>query len=193
MLYVPTWNKGQVLDPESTFNAAQIVVPGSVRINDLPIRSRKGTMRNGWSEFFDSYAEGFAGGIGVGEGEAKEPQNGVRANLVMMSLFDRIYPQKNAVNSRSRTDLIRREGRELNLSPAFAAGRVIVLAEARDVPLPFPLEVEGDKVTGVGSVFYQFVLPTDRTKMDAYEATQGTEEQKTQDSTPPQATTPAGG
>lgn len=182
MLYVPTWNKGQVLDPESIFNGAQVVVPGSVRVNELPVRSRKGTMRIGWSEVFDSYAEGFANGLGGGEGEAKEQVNGVRANLVMMSLFDRIYPQKNAPNSRgSRVDLIRREGRELNLSPAFAAGRVIVLAEARDVPLPFPLEVDGDKVTGTGSVFYQFVLPADRSKMDAYEASQGAEEQKKPD------------
>ena len=28
--------------------------------------------------------------------------------------------------------------------------------------MPVPLEVEGDKVTGEGPVYYQFVLPLDR-------------------------------
>jgi hypothetical protein len=135
-------------------------------------------LRLGWSDLFQSYCEGFAGSLGGGEGEAKEPV-GIRPNLVAMSLFDRIYPQKNDRNAgRSRTELIRREGRELDLSPALAAGRVIVLAEARDVPLPYPLEVDGDNVAGQGSVFYQFVLPADRTKIDAYEATQAADDQK---------------
>lgn len=194
MLYVPTWNKGAILDPEAVFNSPSTALGfgAGMRISDLSNsnRSRRALLKLGWSEVFDTYAEGFANGIGGGEGEAKEPQNGVRANLVMMSLFDRIYPQKNAPQSRSRTELIRREGRELNLSPAFAAGRVVVLAEARDVPLPYPLEVEGDKVTGVGSVFYQFVVPTDRTKIDAYEAAQAAEQRKPDEAAP---ATPAAG
>ena len=42
---------------------------------------------------------------------------------------------------------------------AVAAGRLVVLAEAvDDAPLPFPLQVEGDKVEGRGTLFYQAIL-----------------------------------
>ena len=42
-----------------------------------------------------------------------------------------------------------------------AAGAMVVLAQA-DGPLPFPMTVEGDPVAGTGTVFYQYVLPLDR-------------------------------
>jgi hypothetical protein len=181
MLYLPTWGKGVAIDVEQAFlNAAPNWTAQTIPLRELPTsnRSRRGDLRRQWSPLFQTYAEGFsAGGLGTGDGEAKELQN-IRANLVMMSLFDRIDPQRNEQGGRSRTDLIRREGRELDLSPALSAGRVIVLAEARDVPLPYPLEVDGDVVAGVGSTFYQFVLPADRTKIDAYEATQAADEQQ---------------
>ena len=46
---------------------------------------------------------------------------------------------------------------------AVGAGRLVVLAEADGVvELPFPLDVSGDKVTGKGTVFYQFILPMDQ-------------------------------
>ena len=38
---------------------------------------------------------------------------------------------------------------------------MVVLAQAQG-PLPFPMTVEGDPVTGDGLNFYQFVLPMDR-------------------------------
>jgi hypothetical protein len=42
-------------------------------------------------------------------------------------------------------------------------GGLVVLAESEDErsPLPMPLEVEGDKIDGWGTTYYQFVLPLD--------------------------------
>jgi hypothetical protein len=43
-----------------------------------------------------------------------------------------------------------------------------VLAEAEG-PLPFPLYVEGDRVSGTGTNFYQFILPLDHSKLPQIE------------------------
>jgi hypothetical protein len=170
MLYLPKWDKGQTLDVEAAFNNAAAFATGqSFRMSDLPIRSRRGEIGKGWSDLFQSYMEGFNSAVAMDEQSVKEP-SGIRLNLVVMSLFDRIAPQMNRQGQHSHVNLMRREGRELDLSAALMAGRVVVLAEAREVPLPFPMEVEGDPVAGEGSVFYQFVLPADRTKIDAEEA-----------------------
>ena len=54
----------------------------------------------------------------------------------------------------------------MDRSPALSAGSLVVLAQAPG-PLPIPVEVEGVKIADEGMVFYQFVLPVDRTEADA--------------------------
>jgi hypothetical protein len=54
---------------------------------------------------------------------------------------------------------MRRGGRGINLSHTMAAGNLVVLAEVDNAPLPFPLEVQGDRMKGEGTVYYQASLP----------------------------------
>jgi hypothetical protein len=82
----------------------------------------------------------------------------------MMSIYGRLPPMRNMVqNQTDRVEILRRGGRNLDCSAAIAAGRLVVLAEADGkAPLPFPLQVEGDKVEGSGMLFYQSILPMER-------------------------------
>jgi hypothetical protein len=67
-----------------------------------------------------------------------------------------------------RVEILRRGGRNLDCSAAIAAGRLVVLAEADGkAPLPFPLEVEGDKVEGSGTLLFQSILPMERIDLPA--------------------------
>ena len=52
----------------------------------------------------------------------------------------------------------------LDLSQSLGAGALIVMAEANG-PIPIPIEVDGDPVTGDGLSFYQFVLPLDHSSL----------------------------
>jgi hypothetical protein len=83
-----------------------------------------------------------------------------------MSLFDRFPPPK-ARQTMTRFEMLRRSGRKFDVSHSLAAGAMVVLAHSDDnSPLPFGLEVQGDKVEGAGTIFYQFVLPMDRSKIN---------------------------
>jgi len=53
----------------------------------------------------------------------------------------------------------------LNVSQSVMSGQLAILAAAQG-PVPMPLEVDGDKVTGKGWTFYQFILPIDRGSLD---------------------------
>jgi hypothetical protein len=86
----------------------------------------------------------------------------------MLSLFDRlpvmlndredVYRQRFKSN---RKDLLRRGARFLDLSQVVSGGQLVVLAMA-DGPLPIPVEVEGERIDGEGTLLYQIVLPLDR-------------------------------
>ena len=78
-----------------------------------------------------------------------------------MSLFDRLKPMRNETPDPTRVDIIRRGARRLDRSAAIGAGALLVVAHTTG-PLPIPLTVEGDKITGDGPIYYQFVLPLDR-------------------------------
>jgi hypothetical protein len=95
--------------------------------------------------------------------------NDTRAAFVVASLFDRIEPIPRTQQNRSF--LIHRwAGRDLDLSHAVAAGQMVILATAvprgeggdDGLPLPIPLELEGERLPGTGAVFLQFVVPIDR-------------------------------
>jgi hypothetical protein len=49
----------------------------------------------------------------------------------------------------------------MNVSPAVAAGNLVVLAQAMG-DLPVPLLVEGSEVKGEGRIFYQGIVPLSR-------------------------------
>lgn len=87
--------------------------------------------------------------------EAKIP-----VSVPVLSFFDRLPPSKNdaATDFRALT-LLRRGARHMNLSAALAAGELVVVAQADKRPLPYTLEVNGNKTPGEGTVFYQFAFP----------------------------------
>lgn len=90
----------------------------------------------------------------------------VSQSVLIMTLFDRIQPVPNEKFGFTRADLLRRGGRDLNLSQALAAGNLVVLAQADDVPVPFPMEVNGERLGGQGRVYYQASIPIkNRSKM----------------------------
>jgi hypothetical protein len=88
----------------------------------------------------------------------------------ILSFFDRIPPCKNDTSGglrsgkSDRVDLTRRGLRHLDMSSAITGGQmaIIAVADGKEEPLPFPMEVHGDPVKGRGVVYYQFVIPIDR-------------------------------
>ena len=84
------------------------------------------------------------------------------ASFPIVSLFDLIPPERNDQAGTKAMTLFRRGARNLNMSQALEAGELVVLAQADNRPLPFPLEVNGDRIAGDGTVFYQFALPLER-------------------------------
>ena len=85
------------------------------------------------------------------------------SSFVLVSLFDRLMPLRNEqLDSPNRVELIRRGAHHLDRSASVASGALVILARSpANIAMPVPLEVEGDKVTGDGPVYYQFVLPLD--------------------------------
>ena len=106
--------------------------------------------------------------------DSNEP---VRSSFPLMSLIDRLPPPfESKQGSQFPThsfDLLRRGGRDLNLSGAVASGEMVVLGEAYNTPLPCPLKVDGQKMTGDGTSLYQAVLPLDRSEVAQPPTTQG--------------------
>ena len=94
----------------------------------------------------------------------------------MLSVFNRLPSMVNSIEtsnitgnqkySEDRVELYARGARMLDTSPSISAGQLVILASNKG-PLPIPVEVNGDKIGGDGTVFYQFILPLDRGKADA--------------------------
>ena len=162
VLYVPSWKKDQTIDLLRTFAQAEILsdlqkttdkyVQGTA---DKPIWGPLAGP-NSWGELWLKYMKTLAGNDGL----VNDSGRSVTQSVAVMTFYDRIPPLKNAPYlNYARAELMRRGGRPLNLSHALAAGNLIILAEVRDAPLPFPLEVEGSRMTGQGTVHYQASLP----------------------------------
>jgi len=81
----------------------------------------------------------------------------------MLSFFSRIPPMRADLDTNARFELRRLGLRRLDISPAVAAGAVVIVASVHDDPLPIPLTVQGEPVAGSGWTIYQFVLPADTT------------------------------
>ncbi len=86
---------------------------------------------------------------------------------VLLSIFDRLAPvaeEKREEAQTTRFELLRRAGRQIDASGVISAGALLILARsADDAPLPLPLRVGGSKVGGEGVVYYQFIVPLERT------------------------------
>jgi hypothetical protein len=116
-----------------------------------------------WTEFWYKAwrASGFVDSKEVAEKDPLKP-----TILPLLSFYDRLPPSQNARQEQSsRFDYFRKGVRHLDMSAAISAGNmaVIAVADNREEPLPFPLRVQGDPIQGKGIVYFQFVLPVDRT------------------------------
>jgi hypothetical protein len=115
-----------------------------------------------------------AGGYDVREFSEDEPLTAI--SFPMLSFYDRLpvsrnEPPTNPTRGNPKTDrfdIVRRGLRWMDMSAAVSAGNVAIIgvADYRVEKLPFPLEVEHDRIDGRGYVYYQFVLPADRSAVN---------------------------
>lgn len=173
VLYLPNWPDGVTLDLGRRYNeAADFRPPGSALGAVVPGGGNKKDIKGqlggsfGWEQHW--YADLRGSGLGA---ETLDDSRGefLRA-FPMLSLYDRLTPQTNdEQTSRERVEILRRAARDWDVSEQVAAGQLVILAQAgkpgvssSESPLPFPMEVDGDRVSGTGSTFYQFSVPLDR-------------------------------
>jgi hypothetical protein len=164
MLYIPTWEDGVILNLERAFNDGVDFI-GNERRGDGRFKGRFDAFDVGWYQYWlGANVRDIRGGVMNDTYDDSGSTN--PKSLIIMSVFDRLPPMKNPGGRQqaTRLELLRRGGRMLDVSGALSAGAMIVLAQA-DGPIPIPMEVEGDPVTGTGTIFYQFVLPLDRTEV----------------------------
>ena len=117
-----------------------------------------GNILQQWGPFWTNTLRPSTGGNDLKD--LKEPHP---TSFPVLSLFSLIPPPKGDPNANTQSyTLLRRGARKLDMSAAVSAGELVVLAESDgNQPLPFPLEINGNKVAGEGTVFYQFALPLD--------------------------------
>jgi hypothetical protein len=94
----------------------------------------------------------------------------------ILSFFDRLPVSRNKlksnykmeIESNDRANFLRRGVREYDISNAISGGSMAIIAVSatREEELPFPLEVQGDLIKGKGVIYYQFVVPVDRSAVN---------------------------
>ena len=169
--YLSAWEKSQSINLATEFDRSTkfIGLPRDAgnltgypeQGNKLRGRVGRAGQEEGWSRFW------YAGlkNNGFGNQQLDDLDKPVSKAYPMMSIYGRLPPMRNmsSTGQTDRVEILRRGGRNLDCSAAIAAGRLVVLAEADGkAPLPFPLEVEGDKVEGSGTLLFQSILPMER-------------------------------
>jgi hypothetical protein len=181
LIYIPKWNKGTTLDLTKDLTRPATIdvrrqpgglgaLPGDGRVivDELGNAAVKGgdARERHWSGLWFSHF----GGKNIADANIEEPR--MNNILPMLSLFDRVPTMWNVPDNANgtggkfdRVEFFRRGGRMLDVSPSIMAGQLVVLAST-PAPLPEPIEINGDKATGKGTVLYQFLLPIDRGDVD---------------------------
>jgi hypothetical protein len=165
IFFLPKWEPGVTIDLDKDFK--KDVQSVSVEGRHTPDEGKRliGRMRD-WENYWTHYFR--RSSTSVGESFIGDLTDNSPKSIPMMTFFDRLAPVRNEPNSTEgdRFELLRRGGRHLDRSASIAAGAMVVLAEAPG-KLPFPMTVEGDPVAGDGINFYQYVLPIDRSAVEA--------------------------
>jgi hypothetical protein len=168
ILYKPTWDPGVSLDLSKELSTDEdgkpldryFWLPGrNMRSPDNGQKVR-GRIKDDWQPYWFSALKGQS----IGERHRDDSQYRVHASIPMFSFFERLAPAKNTKGmAPDRFELLRRGARKYDVSAALTNGGLVVLAESDDdrSPLPMPMEVQGDKIDGYGTTYYQFVLPLD--------------------------------
>ena len=103
-------------------------------------------------------AAALSGLVGL-ERELRERAAALRTHMLVgvgSALFDRLPPTKVTTEHKSRFELLRYGARKLDLSHVMSAGAMVVVAEADDTPLPFPMEVNGSPPAGTGTTWLAY-------------------------------------
>jgi hypothetical protein len=164
ILFLPSWDKGISIDLAQEFRSAKFVTTrqqlqtgnpqyGSAERNEK-VRGTLARDDDGWPGY---WYEGIRNN-GIGAETLDDHDRDMKKSFPMLSFYSRLPPMRNP----QRVEVLRRGQRQLDVGHALAAGQLVVLAESRQSPIPIPLDVEGDKVTGNGMTFYQFILPLQR-------------------------------
>ena len=175
VIYLPKWPKNTTIDLKKDLAKALFVghegaleaEPGHDKIISDVVGNanvKAGTGRDQhWMGFWYARAHGSISDPGV-----QDP--GFTYVYPMVSLFDRLPPRWNVVDQNNnwtsdRSEFFRRGARMLDASTALTAGQLLILTSAPG-PLPIPMDVDGSKIEGEGTTFYQFILPIDRGDVD---------------------------
>lgn len=170
VVFFPTWpGSGPQVhqDLGSLFTARMLPMrggpaDGTVTVEPGTDTNCRGDIRQQWSFYWFKHRSIEPRGIGESK-TVDDLGDPIPASFPMLSLFDRLPPvKKDKSLSLDPYTLLRRGARNLNMSAAMAAGELVVLAQADNQPLPYTFDVNGDKVGGTGTVFYQFALPLER-------------------------------
>jgi hypothetical protein len=172
MIYIPSWPKNTTYDVVKDFGKHLLVgrddgegAPGDKKI--LADEITPVQITHGWANLWQGHfrRSGTGGDLNLSESDFDYV-------YPMLSVLDRVPPVANSFKesnpSESNNDgvnIFNRGARMINASGSIAAGQLVILATAKG-PLPIPINVDDDKMTGDGEVFYQFVLPIDRGKLD---------------------------
>jgi len=178
MLYLPSWKDGITIDlqRERTGDRGEANGRPAARIVGIDGAIPGGTINligeigRDWRDF---WVPDLRAGTQMGDALWDDKFGRPRRAMPMLTMFDAIQPAY-ADATRGRIEFQRKGARHMSLSPALAAGALVVVAEAIDAPQPIGIEVEGDIVPGNGRIVYQFVLPTIRKAEEAPVPSPGT-------------------
>ncbi len=177
-VYVPEWPQGQALDLGFKLNdVARLPLPegGNNQPNTAtPADSKKRSIRSTINSVTGSdWATWWCSGLKSSSvsDQFDDSRSEYIRSFPILSLFDRIRPRENSKDSADRIEIVRRATREFDVSTLVASGQLVILATGgkptavASSPLPFPMEVQGERVTGSGTTFYQFALPLARNEL----------------------------
>jgi hypothetical protein len=159
VLHVPRWNAGDELDlarinaPDRSETGDNITLNDQQGVNDK--EPRRGGLLTDWMPIWYR-------GHRVSAISSTEVQNMTASysdSFYILSLFNRLRPMSNPPGDVNRAELRRSGVRDMDISNALMAGRLVVIADSSDTPMPIPFSIDGDPAGGSGRTLYQFVLP----------------------------------
>jgi hypothetical protein len=163
VLFVAAWDDKTTIDLGKEWLLAKSIAGSNARDEARVSGAVDPSGRGAWTkEWYKDLPTGFSA-------DAYEDSSRDRYLTVfpLLSLFDRVGPARRKQESEGRAEPGRRGFRDLDVSPLVAAGKLVILARAGKAPVAVPLEVNGDKVAGEGTTFYQIALPLSREKLAA--------------------------
>lgn len=165
VLYVPKLNKGGTIDLAQEWKASAFLPPDVASV-ERANKSYRGIIGQAGRELqWDAYWLNLF--RSTSSGLSDNQYMDISKSFVVLSLFERLPPAKITSEHKGRFELLRRGARKLDLSHLMAAGAMVVVAEADDTPLPFPMEVQGSPAAGTGTTFYQAAIPLKRASAEA--------------------------